>query len=103
MAKRYVNLKHLAYVRTRPCMVCGTDQGIEAHHLMRPWRGARGMALKSGDENVVPLCAHHHRNLHRIGNEEKFFLENLGRNDDGQFMARLLWLNSPAYEVIDDK
>ena len=100
MSKRYVNLKHLKYVRERPCMVCGTDYGIEAHHLLRPWRGARGMSLKAGDENTVPLCNKHHRELHQIGNEVKFFEGSLGREDDGQFMARLLWLNSPAYERL---
>jgi len=100
MAKRYVNLKHLGYVRERPCMVCGTDHGIEAHHLLKPWRGSRGMSLKAGDENTIPLCHQHHRELHERGNEESFFKEKLGRDDDGRFMARLLWLNSPAYERI---
>lgn len=104
MAKRYVNLKHLGFIRSRPCIVCGTDYEIEAHHLLKPWRGPRGMALKAGDENVVPLCAKHHRELHNNGNEYDFFEKATGRADNGQFYARLNWLGSPHYEsLLDDK
>jgi hypothetical protein len=100
VAKRYVNLKHLEYVRSKPCYICGSMGDIEAHHLLKPWRGGRGMSLKAGDENSIPLCFNHHRELHQTGNEEKFFLKKNGSGDDGKFYARLLWLRSPHYERI---
>lgn len=96
--KRYANLKHLEYVRSLPCILCGNDYGVEAHHLLKPWRGSRGMSLKAGDDNVVPLCHNHHRKLHETGSEYKFFLNETGDENHGQFRARLLWLNSPYYK-----
>lgn len=103
MAKRYANLKHIGYIREQDCMICKTDYFVEAHHLLKPWRGSRGMSLKAGDENCVPLCSECHRQLHAQGGELKFFKAKSGREDNGQFWARLLWLSSPHYEELDDK
>ena len=90
--------KHLASVREQPCMVCGTDYGVEAHHLMRPWRDGRGMGQKAGDDNAVPLCAGHHRALHAMGDELAFFHFQLGDPDAGKATARALWYRSPSYK-----
>ena len=79
-------------------MTCGIEGDTQAHHLMRPWRGIRGMAQRAGDDNVIPLCGTCHAKLHSMGSEEKFFLKTMGRRDHGQFFARLIWLNSPHYE-----
>lgn len=60
------NLKYLAWIRTLPCLVCGRTTGIEAAHT-----GPHGIAQKSSDTSVVPLCARHHRtgrdSHHKLG------------------------------------
>lgn len=70
---RYKNAKHLAYVRSLPCLVgphgCAGD--VEAHHLMKPWFGYRGMGMKAEDMNCIPLCHGHHMLLHEL-TEYKF-------------------------------
>lgn len=59
------------------------------------------MGLKSGDENLVPLCTTHHHELHnRFGNEPRFFEAKCNDPFAGQMKARLLWYTSPAYKVI---
>jgi len=98
MSKRFTSPKHIARVREQPCMVCGNDYGVEAHHLMRPWRDGRGMGMRAGDDNAVPLCSDHHRALHARGDEIAFFEETLGDGEAGQFTARSLWYRSPSYK-----
>jgi hypothetical protein len=55
MAKRYANLKHIGYIREQDCMICKTDYFVEAHHLLKPWRGARGMSLKAAFPCVLSV------------------------------------------------
>lgn len=45
--------KYLAWIRTRPCLVCGRVPS-EAHHETEPGHGAMG--LKASDFRAVPLC-----------------------------------------------
>ena len=98
MARRYENKKHLAWVRQHPCLMCPASPS-DAHHLMKPWSGYRGMGMKAGDENVIPLCHAHHMQLHDFqGSEFKFFGMVFGDEDFGQTTARSLWLRSPYYE-----
>lgn len=56
--ERVTDLEHLAYVRLRPCCVCGKEQGIEAHHLRKG-----GMGTKGPDLFTTPLCREHHQAL----------------------------------------
>ena len=44
----------------------------DIHHMLR--KGTRGVALKSEDRWAVPLCHYHHMELHKMGNENKFWL-----------------------------
>ena len=54
---------YLKHVRQKPCLVCdGAFGDSVAHHLT--FIGGGGMALKEGDEWCVPLCTHHHNDLH---------------------------------------
>lgn len=97
--KRFRNKKHLAYIRTLRCAVSSyaCSAFIEAHHLLRPWDGVRGMGMKALDTNAIPLCQHHHRELHKFGNEERFF-EHMGYNGDyGKALAKRLWIDSPIH------
>lgn len=60
------NPKYLAWIRSRPCVVCGASRGIEASHT-----GLHGLGQKSPDSSAIPLCARHHRtgndSYHKLG------------------------------------
>lgn len=60
------NPKYLAWIRTQPCLVCGSTRWVEAAHT-----GPHGLGQKSPDTSAVPLCAKHHRagndSYHRLG------------------------------------
>ena len=84
-------------------MICKTTQSIEAHHLLKPWQGGRGMGMKAGDQNAVPLCATHHRELHHHGDEFYYFESRIGDRHAGKMLAMRLWLSSPFYRsTLDD-
>ena len=57
---------YLAWIRTLPCIVCGSTRGIEASHT-----GPHGLGQKSSDYSAIPLCGIHHRNgkdsYHKLG------------------------------------
>ena len=56
-------MKYLQWVKTLTCVECGTDQCIDAHHLIGHNRGG----LKNPDEFAFPLCRQHHDRLHNLG------------------------------------
>ena len=64
--RRLRDKAHLRAVSLRPCLICGR-QSSHAHHLT--FAQPRGLSLKVSDEFVVPLCALHHGELHRSGQE----------------------------------
>ena len=70
------NPRYLAWIRTHPCLVCGSKRGIEAAHT-----GPHGLGQKSPDSSVIPLCAKHHRtgndSYHRLGPRRFAELHNL--------------------------
>lgn len=79
MAKKYENAKHLAWIRTLPCLIqkggyYAHSNPVQAHHLLKPYDGVRGLSLKANDRNAIPLCLMHHTELHiKYGDEFKFF------------------------------
>ena len=98
---RFKSQKHLSFIRDKACIVCNTKHAIQAHHLLKPWKGERGMGMKSSDHNVIPLCFTHHHELHNTGDEYKFFEKRGLPENHGKNLARLYWLTSPAFG--DDK
>ena len=102
MTKRYTSKKHLQFVASKPCCMCGSNHTVQAHHLLKPWDGVRGIALKANDKNVIPLCMDHHTQLHKRGNEEAFFEEHGLSNYFGKITARMLWFDSPVNEHYRD-
>jgi hypothetical protein len=68
--RRKVYPKHLARIRTMPCLVCGS-RSVEAHHVVG-YADKPGRAPKR-DDRVVPLCSFHHRDslraVHAIGHQ----------------------------------
>ena len=77
-------------------MICGR-QPSDAHHLR--FAQPRGLGLKVSDEFTVPLCRSHHRDLHRTGNEMRWW---------GQFgiqpmsIAYKLWITSHPIPAAAD-
>ena len=99
---RFVSKKHLQFVASHKCclafnLYCGG--GVQAHHLLKPWNGIRGMGIKANDKNVIPLCYHHHAELHdKVGDEEKFFTNYKLPKEFGKMVAVYLWTISPENE-----
>lgn len=54
--------RFLAWVRLRPCCICGAPGPSEAHHY-----GPRGAGQKTDDVRTVPLCRLHHDEWHQRG------------------------------------
>src|SRR5262245_27537377 len=81
------NKAHLKFVASQPCVLCGRRPS-DPHHL----RIAQPQALgrKVSDEFTVPLCRTHHRQLHRFGNEAKWW-KAMGRDVDPLKVAKRLW------------
>lgn len=48
--------RYRAFIRTQPCVCCGTTRNIEAAHT-----GSHGYGQKSSDFSCLPLCGPHHR------------------------------------------
>jgi len=44
------------FIRSLPCLACGTIYGIEAAHS-----GPHGIGQRSSDFSCIPLCRKHHR------------------------------------------
>ncbi len=98
MSRQYKNKKHLDWVHGLKCSLAGNRDclgPLQAHHLLKPWEGFRGMGMKASDRNVIPLCLRHHIMLHKRGNELAFFQEMTGDEEYGQKEARYLWHKSP--------
>jgi DNA recombination protein Rad52 len=90
--------KHLRFVATQPCLICGRTPS-DPHHLR--FTQPRGLSLKVSDEYTVPLCRGHHRELHQTGNEIAWW-ERL--SIDPLPLARKLWdvgNNDMANEAVD--
>jgi len=107
--KRYKDESHLKWIRTLPCLLCKAgfyshSKEVQAHHLLKPYDGeGRGMGMRSTDRNVIPLCLHHHAQLHtKFGNEFKFF-ESFGLPADfGQVWAKKLFEKKRFQDEVDD-
>ncbi|GAB5504381.1 Rad52/Rad22 family DNA repair protein [Pyruvatibacter sp.] len=70
--RRIRDKAHLKKVAALSCLVCGRRPS-QAHHLT--YAQHRGLGQKVSDEFTVPLCAIHHRALHDVGNEEKWWAQ----------------------------
>lgn len=108
MAKRFVDKEHLAWVRQQPCLIkqagfYSCKGVVQAHHLLKPYIGSRGMNLRSGDQNVISLCVHHHAELHTKYGSEKAFFAHFGLPENyGKEMAYKLYEKSKFYRELDD-
>jgi len=100
-AEKHKNKKHLIFVSAQQCCLnvisadwCSVN--IQAHHLLKPFDGKRGMGMRASDKNVVPLCYHHHAQLHDQNGDEDSFWISFGLSEDfGRQKAEELWNKSP--------
>jgi DNA recombination protein Rad52 len=88
--KRARDAAHLKFVAALPCLVCGRTPS-QAHHLR--FAQPRSMGSKVSDEWTVPLCLLHHRALHGVGSEEKWWTE---QGIDAASEAQRLWQQREA-------
>jgi hypothetical protein len=70
--RRQRDKRHLEFVSTQPCLVCGRSPA-DAHHLR--FAEPRALGRKVSDEFTVPLCRIHHRELHSRGDEKGWWAE----------------------------
>jgi hypothetical protein len=63
------NEKHLKFIRSLPCCICGGID-VEAAHIrvgsINHDKASTGMAEKPSDRWTVPLCNRHHREQHTM-------------------------------------
>ncbi len=77
---------YLAFVRSQPCCVTGSEFEVVAHHVrMKPHGG--GVGLKPSDYRTVPLQTMRHLELHSMS--DRVFWQKHGV-DPNLVMARLL-------------
>ena len=73
---REKDAKHLDFIRSLPCCICGEDTTVEAAHIrsasIENGKLHTGMAEKPSDKWAVPLCGNHHRQQHAM-NEMDFW------------------------------
>jgi DNA recombination protein Rad52 len=93
--KRVRDAAHLQFVASLPCLVCGRTPS-QAHHLR--FAQPRSMGSKVSDEWTVPLCLLHHRALHDVGSEEKWWAE---QGIDAKAEAERLWREREASPPSD--
>ena len=93
--RRIRNSGHLAFVASRPCLICGRNRA-HAHHLKFAQPTALGR--KVSDEFTVPLCSAHHRELHTHGDERVWWAE---RGIDALAVAAELWDRSQLPKPVD--
>jgi hypothetical protein len=86
--RRVRDREHVRHVAQQSCLVCGR-RPCDAHHLR--FAQSRALGRKVSDEFTVPLCRGHHHELHRHGDEAKWWHRNA---IDPIAAARALWLET---------
>lgn len=74
---RQHNEKHLAFIRTLPCIICQDNTSVEAAHVRysdaRIGKVNPGVGQKPHDFFTLPLCHQHHMNEQHTMSERKFW------------------------------
>ena len=91
-------LDHLDFIRSLPCLVCGTPDRTEAAHIRMASLGLAkretGKGEKPSDCWTVPLCNAHHREQH--GMRERGFWARYEIR--GLVVALALWAATGDYD-----
>src|SRR5439155_16870726 len=86
--QRLRDKQHLRFIAARACLICSSTP-THAHHVTFAQR--RGLSIKVSDEFTVPLCAVHHDECHRSGNERQWWSRH---SIDPLTVAASLWRDS---------
>lgn len=96
---RQHNEKHLAFIRTLPCICCGNNIETQAAHIRMADRtvakSMTGIATKCDDRFTLPLCNREHDEQHRHGDEKDWWMQ---RGIDPIKAALALYSVSGDYE-----
>jgi hypothetical protein len=95
--RRVRDRHHVRHVANQSCLVCGRKP-CDAHHLR--FAQTRAMGRKVSDEFTVPLCRGHHRELHRYGDEAKWWRKIA---IDPIAAARTLWLETHPLSGVEQE
>ena len=98
---RETNARHLAWIRTLRCCICGKPGPDPAHiRAASTLHGKRetGGAEKPSDKWVTPLCRHHHDEQHAAGNEVAWWAK---QNIDPFGLALSLYAHSGDDELAE--
>lgn len=91
--------RHLGFLRSLCCVICGDNTTIEAAHLrsgnLDYGKRSTGMQEKPSDKWCLPVCGRHHREQHTT--REINFWTNYGK-DPFALCARL-WMVSGDHEM----
>ena len=93
--KRLRDAAHRQFVASLPCLICGRAPS-QAHHLR--FAQPRSLGSKVSDEWTVPLCGIHHRALHDVGDEERWWED---QGIDPKPEAELLWRRTRGEPAAD--
>lgn len=70
--------RHLDFIRSLSCVICGDNTTTEAAHIrfsdVRAAKRPVGKQEKPDDRWAIPLCGGHHREQHK-GNEVAFWIK----------------------------
>lgn len=108
--------KHLKFIDSLPCIICGRFESTH-HHLLRvgnkyltakegeeefliPKIKSKGMGTKSDDKFCLPICPKHHAEAHRYGNDKAYFEQN--EIEEPEKLALALYKYSGQYEKAID-
>ena len=92
--RRIRDKAHMRFVAQQPCLICGRKPS-DAHHIR--FAQSRALARKASDEFTVPLCRGHHRELHRHGDEARWWRK-IGIEPSS--VARALWLETHPMPAV---
>jgi len=87
------NAAHLTFIRSLPCLGCGSSNRSQAHHLLGLDLG-KGMGLRVADRFTVPLCNACHSTLHDLNHA---LLADIGI--DERAVANSLWKITGDFEA----
>ena len=94
--RRIRDKEHLRFVARQPCLRCGRRPS-DPHHIR--FAQNRALGRKVSDEFTVPLCRGHHREVHRSGDEAKWWL---AAGIDPMVQARALWCKTHPLPAAPD-
>ncbi len=86
---------HLDFIKSLPCLVCGSRHNVDPHHLLKADDLPKGMGRRNLDRYAIPLCRRDHDALHAKGDEAAYFAS---KQIDYRSIPGFLWAISGDQE-----